>query len=108
MNNHQPKLVRDRIPEIIQANGQACRWRTLNPSEFQQQVDAKLSEELAEYLEAGDVEELADLLEVLYAAAQARGCSPMQLDAIRQEKADRRGAFQRRILLESVAQTEKR
>lgn len=98
----KPKLVRDRIPEIIEANGQRCRWRVLDAAAFQQQVDQKLTEELAEYLESGDVEELADLLEVLYAAAEARGCSPAQLDALRQAKAEQRGAFRQRILLEAV------
>lgn len=102
MSKARPKLVRDRIPEIIGQSGRSCRWRVLDDEAFRQQADAKLAEELAEYLEAGDVEELADLLEVVYAAAQARGCSPAQLDAIRWEKAEKRGAFSRRILLETI------
>jgi len=100
------KLVRDRIPEIITSGGNRCRWRVLEADAYQQQVDAKLSEELAEYLEAGDVSELADLLEVVYAAAEARGLSAGELDAIRKHKAQERGAFTRRILLETVTETE--
>lgn len=106
MSDRLPKLVRDRIPEIIASDGRACRWRVMEAEEFQQRVDAKLSEELAEYLEAGDVEELADLLEVVYAAAAARGCAPQQLDALRQKKAEKRGGFHRRILLESLTKEE--
>ena len=96
------KLVRDRIPEIVEAAGSQCRWRVMDAAEYQRKVDEKLQEELAEYLEAGDVSELADLLEVIYAAAAARGCSEDALNAIRQQKADERGAFAQRILLESV------
>jgi len=100
------KLVRDRIPEIIEASGRTCCWRVLDAAEYQQYADAKLTEELAEYLEEGNVEELADLLEVVYAAAAARGCSPVQLDVIRQAKAAKRGAFDRRILLETISPPE--
>lgn len=96
------KLVRDRIPEIIEAAGSQCRWRAMDAAEYQRMVDEKLQEELAEYLEAGDVSELADLLEVVYAAAAVRGCSEDALNAIRQQKAAERGAFTQRILLESV------
>ncbi len=97
------KLVRDRIPEIIAATGQHCRTRILDEEEYLQMLDAKLTEELAEYHADGSVEELADLLEVIYAAAQARGYSREQLEAIRQSKAENRGGFRDRILLESVA-----
>lgn len=100
------KLVRDRIPEIIESGGNRCRWRVMDAGEYQRKVDEKLQEELAEYLEAGDVNELADLLEVVYAAAEARGCSAGELDAIRQHKAQEKGAFTRRILLETVTETE--
>lgn len=62
-------------------------------------VDAKLDEELAEYHQDQNLEELADLLEVIYAAAEARGYSIEQLEKERAEKAEKRGRFQRRMLL---------
>ena len=67
------KLVRDRIPEIIQASGKMCSTEILSDEEYQKQVDAKLDEELAEYHKDQNIEELADLVEVIHAATLARG-----------------------------------
>ena len=66
--------------------------------------ETKLDEELAEYHKDQDVEELADLLEVIFAAAQARGCSLEELERIRLEKAEKRGAFQKKLLLKEVVE----
>ena len=68
-------------------------------------IDAKLDEELAEYHKDQNIEELADLLEVIYAAACARGYSIEQLEQIRAEKAAKRGGFQEKILLMGVKES---
>ena len=65
-------------------------------------IDAKLDEELAEYHKDQNLEELADMLEVSYAAAEARGYSVKQLEKARAEKAEKRGAFRKRLLLLEV------
>lgn len=65
-------------------------------------IDAKLDEELAEYHKEQNVEELADLLEVIYAAAKARGYTLEQLEAVRAEKASKRGTFEKKILLKEI------
>ena len=96
------KLVRDRIPEIIEADGKSCTTRTLSDEEYLQFVDAKLDEELAEYHKDGSIEELADLLEVIRAAAAARGSSIEDVEAIRARKAEKRGGFEKRIFLIEV------
>ena len=96
------KLVRDCIPEIIEASGKRCVCSTLSDEEYLAKLDEKLNEELAEYQESKSMEELADLLEVMMAAAEARGHSFDEVEAIRREKADKRGAFRERIWLESV------
>ena len=98
------KLVRDKIPDIIRQNGQTCVVRTLDAEEYLLRVDAKLDEELAEYHSDQNIEELADLLEVLYAAASARGYTPQELEQVRKEKADQRGGFSQRLLLVEVAE----
>ena len=67
------KLVRDRIPEIIEASGKTCVTEILSEETYLRMVDAKLYEELAEYHRDQNIEELADLLEVIYAGAMARG-----------------------------------
>lgn len=96
------KLVRDHIPEIIEANGKRCVCSTLTDTEYLAMLDAKLNEELAEYQESKSMEELADLLEVIRAVAAARGSSIEEVDAIRQDKAAKRGGFEKKILLTEV------
>lgn len=96
------KLIRDRIPEIIEQSGKSCVVSDLADEEYLRMIDEKLNEELAEYHADGSIEELADLLEVIYAAAKARGYTIEQLEAIRAEKVRQRGAFDKRILLTEV------
>ena len=98
------KLVRDRIPEIIEQDHRECSIRILDDAEYLEMVDAKLDEELAEYHKDQNLEELADVLEVLYAATRARGYSLEELEACRTKKAEKRGAFEKKkkIFLESV------
>ena len=98
------KLVRDRIPEIIARDGKTCVTRTLSTGDYIAALDAKLTEELAEYHADGSMEELADLLEVMMAAAKARGHDFSEVEAIRREKAEKRGRFNDRIYLESVTE----
>ena len=100
------KLVRDRIPEIIEADGRKCVTKILSDEEYIKMIDAKLDEELAEYHLDHSIEELADLVEVIYAATRARGYSIEQLESIRKKKASKRGVFEKRILLESVSSPE--
>ncbi|MBR5429107.1 MAG: nucleoside triphosphate pyrophosphohydrolase [Firmicutes bacterium] len=96
------KLVRDRIPELIAASGRECSTETVYGEAYRKLLDAKLDEELAEYHQEQDIAELADLLEVIYAAAAARGCSREELERVRAAKAAARGGFERRILLREV------
>lgn len=93
------KLVRDRIPEIIEASGECCKTRILSDEAYLKILDAKLDEELAEYHKDQTIEELADLLEVIRAATTARGYTLEELEAVRAEKAEKRGGFEKKILL---------
>ena len=96
------KLVRDRIPEIIETSGKTCVTETLSDADYLLMLDTKLDEELAEYHQDQNLEELADLLEVIYAVAKARGYTLEQLEQVRAKKASERGGFERRILLKEV------
>ena len=96
------KLVRDRIPEIIEQSGKSCTTAIISDEEYLKMIDAKLDEELAEYHKDQNIEELADLMEVIYAAAKARGYSLEELEQVRAAKAEKRGAFDKRILLKEV------
>lgn len=96
------KLVRDRIPEIIERDGKRCITETLSEEDYIAALDKKIGEELAEYLREPCLEELADLTEVIYAAAVARGFTLGELEKVRQEKTEKRGGFEKRIFLKSV------
>ncbi len=98
------KLVRDNIPAIIEATGASCETEILSDSDYLRLLDAKLDEELAEYHQDRNIQELADLLEVIYACAKARGYTEAELDTVRAQKADQRGGFGKRIFLKTVTE----
>ena len=98
------KLVRDRIPEIIEKSGKKYTVEILNDSDYLTMIDKKLDEELAEYHEDQNIEELADLMEVIYAAAEARGYSVEELEAVRLAKVEKRGTFKEKTLLREVVE----
>ncbi|MBQ7011226.1 MAG: nucleoside triphosphate pyrophosphohydrolase [Clostridia bacterium] len=93
------KLVRDKIPDIIKAKGETPVTRILDDSEYRLRLEAKLTEEVAEYLESKELEELADILEVLYALAEAAGHSKEDLHNAQKAKNGSRGGFEKKILL---------
>ena len=96
------KLVRDRIPEIIETTGNTCVTEILSDEDYLRMLDAKLDEELAEYHADQNIEELADLMEVIRACVVARGYTVEELEQVRAEKAARRGGFEKKILLKKV------
>lgn len=96
------KLVRDKIPDIIKFSGKQAVTRVLTDEEYLAELDRKLSEECAEYQADKSLEEMADVLEVLYAIAAARGYSVEELECVRTEKAEKRGGFADKIFLEEV------
>ena len=93
------KLVRDHIPEIIVESGAECKTEILSDEKYLEMIDAKLDEELAEYHKDQNIEELADLLEVIRAATIARGYTLEELETVRAKKAEKRGGFEKKILL---------
>lgn len=96
------KLVRDKIPEIIEKSGKTCTVETLTDEKYIVMLDAKLTEELAEYQESKSLEELADLLEVMGAVVKARGYSWDELTKVRKKKHEERGGFEKKIMLKEV------
>ena len=98
------KLVRDKIPEIIEDdNGSTCMIGVMNHDEYLNALNVKMQEELNEYLESGEIEELADLEEVLRAILDAKNISYQEFENIRRMKVEKRGAFKKKIFLESVS-----
>jgi predicted house-cleaning noncanonical NTP pyrophosphatase (MazG superfamily) len=93
------KLVRDKIPEIIEAAGRTAETRILSSAEYDEELRRKLLEEAAEAATSDDTTELADVLEVVYALAEQAGLSRDELEKLRADKEAERGAFTQKIYL---------
>lgn len=106
MNKHvYNKLVRDKIPQIIEAQGKTANVRVLSDVEYQVMLNQKLHEEFLEYTHANEnnqVEELADLVEVVYAILESNGVSIEEFEKLRKEKIEGRGGFKEKLFLVSV------
>jgi len=99
------KLVRDRIPEIIERTGRTPDTHVLDDASYAVALHAKLDEESAEVHGASSeelAEELADVLEVLHALADLQGIAWSEVERVRMIKADERGGFGGRIWLTST------
>ena len=94
------KLVRDKIEEIMISNGAKPITRILSDEEYQKELDKKLLEEVKEYLESGEIEELADIEEVILAILNTKGQKKENLEEIRKNKVLKRGAFKKKLFLE--------
>lgn len=93
------KLVRDRIPDVFAAQGKWCETRQLSMDEWDARLSDELVEECAEFRTSGEIEELADVVEVICALVKARGMTWDAFETIRLAKRAARGGFDARILL---------
>ena len=96
------KLVRDKIPSICESNGDKPIIRVLNDEEYLDELNRKILEEVKEYLESGEIEELADIEEVLRAILDVKKVDYLEFEKVRLNKVEKRGAFKGRIYLEGV------
>ena len=93
------KLVRDKIPALIERNGEVPKIRILEEAEYRRCLEAKLDEEVAGFHADQNAEELADILEVVYALAESIGCTREELFTCYEKKHAERGGFQNRVFL---------
>lgn len=96
------KLVRDKIPEIIKKHGGDPVTRIADDREYGRKLKEKLREEVKEFMRKESVEELADILEVIYALGAFKKVGRGKLEQLRIKKARGRGRFGKRIILEEV------
>lgn len=100
------KLVRDKIPTIIEESGKEAVTRILDDRTYEMELYIKLKEEMYEFLDAYFIEdiaeELADMLEVIYALAKVKGIDKEVLEEVRKQKAMERGSFDKKIFLQLV------
>ena len=96
------KLVRDRIPEIIKQNNDIPITHIASDEEYWEKLKEKLKEEIDEFYKESNGEELADILEIVYAVRDYLKIDKETLEKIREEKAQKRGAFKERIILDET------
>ena len=96
------KLVRDKIPEIIEKSGKHPLIEILSDDDYKIYLERKLDEEVKEYHDSKDIEELADVLEVLISLAKTKGYSFEELVKLQWQKSSERGGFSKKILLIAV------
>lgn len=106
MKRNYNKLVRDKIPEIIEAKGEKSVTKILGDKEYWDSLFEKADEELNEVKTAENLEEtkmeIADLLEVVRAMAEYKGFSLSEIIEEADKKADKRGGFSKKIFLIGV------
>ena len=100
------KAIRDKIPEIIKKSGYSCNVKTLSDDQFLLEIEKKLSEEVSEYLNDKNPEELADILEVIYRISNLKGISKDELEKIRIKKVKERGGFEKNLFLIDTAKSD--
>ena len=98
----RPKLIRDKIIDIIKKDGKIPKMHTANTEEYKVKLKEKLQEELQEYLLSEDPEELADMLEVIDALAELQNLSKEDLEKIKQKKAQEKGTFKKKFILDKI------
>ena len=96
------KLVRDKIPRLIAEQGERPVFRVLDDGEYAECLERKLDEETTEFHKDKAPEELADILEVVFALAADLGISREMLMEVYEDKHRQRGGFEQRIFLEGV------
>ena len=99
VNKIYNKAIRDKIPQIINSKGEQCIVKRLTDAEFLPQLEKKLHEELDEYDKNKSLDELADILEVIYRIAKLRGISREKMETICKKKAEERGGFEDNLFL---------
>ena len=99
------KLVRDKIPENINAtDGRTANFRVLSNEEYLQELDKKLFEEAHEFVEEHSVEELADILEVIFSIMSTINISVEDVEKVREAKKAKKGGFEDKLYLIDVEQ----
>jgi len=94
------KLVRDKIPQIIESKGEKAVYKILDDKDNLLKLNQKLLEEVNEYFQDGEIEELADVVEVIYGILKAKNTTLEEFNKIREAKKQARGGFDNKIFLQ--------
>lgn len=97
------KLVRDHIPRIIEESGKTYQVYQADDATYIKKLQEKLIEEAHEFCDEPSLEEMADLMEVIQALNTYYSFSKEAVEAVQVEKANKRGKFQKKLILEYVS-----
>lgn len=96
------KLIRDKIPEIIEKAGNDYEIEVLDDEEYIKALNDKLEEELDEYKASKEIMELVDLVEIIYAILDYKNISRAEFQKMRKEKQKERGGFEKKLFLKKA------
>ena len=96
------RLVRDRVPQLIEESGGTATTRVLDESGYREALLDKIIDEVEEFRVTGNEEEIADIFELLDCLTELKGFEPMHIDYVKLIKREARGSYRERILLEEV------
>ena len=96
------KLVRDKIPDIIEEDGKECKYHVANYDEYKSRLYEKMREELDEFISTPCYEEAADMYEVFSSICAVHDMNMVQVEVAAIDKRTKRGGFIDRIVLEEV------
>jgi len=94
------KLVRDKIPEIIEVKGTEPKFHIADDAEYWEKLKRKLLEEVAEWMTSENMEEMADIFEVITAILQTKGWTIEEIIKVQEQKRLERGGFGGKIILD--------
>lgn len=96
------KLVRDKIIEIIQAEGKTPKFHLADETEYWTKLKAKLAEEAGEFVRDESINEVADVLEVIDAIVAHKGFNRAEIEEAKRKKFEARGGFIGRVILDEM------
>lgn len=96
------KLIRDKNVKIMEDKGCKVTYEILDDKRYQEELNKKLQEEVKEYLADYSIEEMADVMEVIYAILKYRGNTMKEVEKVRLEKQNRKGGFENKVYLKDV------
>mgnify|MGYP001562694178 CR=1 FL=1 len=96
------KLIRDKIPKIIKERGKIPVTHIADEKEYWDKLKTKLKEEVDEFIQDSNKEEMADIFEIITAINSLKGWTIEEVVEVQKKKREERGGFDDKIILDEV------